>query len=159
MIGAAMPDLALLDIRVPALEAHEFLKQLKAEETLCDIPVILLAPAGDVEAVERCLAAGADDYLLAPFSPTLLKAQVRDHLDIGRQRQERRERAKQEELVKIERDVQIARNIQLSFLPSELPQPAGWEFAARFHPAREVAGDFYDGFPLVSGPACRVRHR
>ena len=54
-------------------------------------------------------------------------------------------------LLKIERDVQIARQIQLNFLPNELPQPSGWEFAARFYPAREVAGDFYDAFYMTQG--------
>ena len=151
MIGLGAPDLALLDLHAPVLDAHEVLTRLKADEATRDIPVILLAARDDVAAVERGLAAGADDYLLAPFSPTLLKAQVRDYLDVARRREERRERVKQEELVKVERDIQIARNIQLSFLPSELPQPAGWEFAARFHPAREVAGDFYDGFLLSQG--------
>ena len=43
------------------------------------------------------------------------------------------------------------RKIQESFLPDVLPQPAGWEIAARFHPAREVAGDFYDSFQLTQG--------
>ena len=151
MLKRATPDLVLLDLHAPALEPYEFLKQLKANEASRDIPVILLSPAGDLEGIERGLAAGADDYVLAPFSPTLLKTQVRDYLEIGRQRRERHERVKQQELVKIERDVQIARNIQLSFLPNELPQPPGWELAARFHPAREVAGDFYDGFPLSQG--------
>ncbi len=48
-----------------------------------------------------------------------------------------------------ERDLHIARQIQASFLPDELPQPSGWEIAVHFSPAREVAGDFYDAFPLV----------
>ena len=60
-------------------------------------------------------------------------------------------RSERENLLKLERDVQIARKIQESFLPGELPQPAGWEIAARFHPAREVAGDFYDSFQLTQG--------
>jgi sigma-B regulation protein RsbU (phosphoserine phosphatase) len=48
-----------------------------------------------------------------------------------------------------ERDLEIARRIQASFLPDELPEIPGWEIAARFQPARHVAGDFYDAFPLV----------
>jgi phosphoserine phosphatase RsbU/P len=151
MIKLGTPDLVLLDLHVAILDACEFLSQLRGSEAMPDIPVILLAPAEDLEGVERCLAAGADDYLLAPFSPTLLRAQVQNYLEIGRERQEQHRRTKQEELLKIERDVQIARNIQLSFLPSELPQPEGWELAARFHPAREVAGDFYDSFTLSQG--------
>lgn len=49
----------------------------------------------------------------------------------------------------LERDLEIGRQIQASFLPEEIPQFPGWEIAARFQPARQVAGDFYDLFPLV----------
>ena len=48
-----------------------------------------------------------------------------------------------------ERDLEIARQIQTSFLPQSLPPLAGWEIATAFQPAREVAGDFYDVFPMV----------
>ena len=50
---------------------------------------------------------------------------------------------------RLESELEIARRIQTSFLPAEIPQLPGWEIAARFQPAREVAGDFYDLFPLV----------
>lgn len=49
----------------------------------------------------------------------------------------------------LEREMEIARRIQASFLPEKLPQFPGWEIAARFQPARHVAGDFYDAFPLI----------
>jgi sigma-B regulation protein RsbU (phosphoserine phosphatase) len=49
----------------------------------------------------------------------------------------------------LEREMEIGRRIQASFLPEEIPQVPGWEIAARFRPARQVAGDFYDVFPLV----------
>ena len=49
----------------------------------------------------------------------------------------------------LERELEIGRRIQASFLPQEIPQLPGWEIAARFEPARQVAGDFYDLFPLV----------
>jgi len=48
--------------------------------------------------------------------------------------------------IKQERELQIGRQIQLDFLPEALPQVPGWEVAAQFCPAREVAGDFYDSF-------------
>ncbi len=50
-----------------------------------------------------------------------------------------------------EHEMEIARQIQASFLPDELPQLPGWEIAAGFQPARHVAGDFYDVFPLLQG--------
>lgn len=50
-----------------------------------------------------------------------------------------------------EAELEIGRQIQSGFLPSELPQPPGWEITGCFRPAREVAGDFYDVFPLAAG--------
>ncbi len=50
-----------------------------------------------------------------------------------------------------ERDLDIGRRIQTSFLPAEQPQPPGWQMAAHFKPARQVAGDFYDIFELGHG--------
>jgi sigma-B regulation protein RsbU (phosphoserine phosphatase) len=58
---------------------------------------------------------------------------------------------RQTELLKFEQELQIGRQIQADFLPEALPQPAGWEIVARFQPAREVAGDFYDAFTLSDG--------
>ena len=45
---------------------------------------------------------------------------------------------------RMEREVQLARQIQQTFLPSELPQPKGWDLDARWQTARTVGGDFYD---------------
>ena len=53
--------------------------------------------------------------------------------------------------IKQERELQIGRQIQLDFLPEILPQVKGWEIAAKFCPAREVAGDFYDSFLIGQG--------
>jgi serine phosphatase RsbU (regulator of sigma subunit)/CHASE2 domain-containing sensor protein len=50
-----------------------------------------------------------------------------------------------------ERDLEIGRQIQAGFFPDRLPSMSGWKVAARFKPARQVAGDFYDVFPLVQG--------
>ncbi len=51
--------------------------------------------------------------------------------------------------ISFEHEMEIARQIQASFLPEELTQFPGWEITARFKPARQVAGDFYDCFPLI----------
>lgn len=58
---------------------------------------------------------------------------------------------RQKELLIYEHDLQIGQQIQTNFLPGELPQPTGWEIAAGFHPARKVAGDFYDAFYVEGG--------
>ena len=53
---------------------------------------------------------------------------------------------RQRALMIVERDVQVGRQIQADFLPEVLPAPPGWEIDARFRPAKEVSGDFFDAF-------------
>lgn len=49
---------------------------------------------------------------------------------------------------RLERELQIGREIQAGFLPEVMPKVRGWEIAAFFEPARQVAGDFYDTFMI-----------
>ncbi|NLG97009.1 MAG: SpoIIE family protein phosphatase [Chloroflexi bacterium] len=51
---------------------------------------------------------------------------------------------------RLQRELQLAREMQSSFLPQEIPQIDGWQFAARWEPAREVAGDYFDFIPVSS---------
>lgn len=51
---------------------------------------------------------------------------------------------------RLEREAQMAREVQARLLPRATPQLAGWEFAAYWLPAREVAGDYFDFIP--AGP-------
>jgi GAF domain-containing protein len=60
----------------------------------------------------------------------------------------------QQEMVgreRLERELQLAHEIQQTFIPTELPQPPGWDLAAVWRAARQVAGDFYDIFELPGG--------
>lgn len=56
-----------------------------------------------------------------------------------------------EQRERLERELQMAREVQASLLPEELPQIEGFKLAASWHAAHEVAGDFYDVFPLAEG--------
>ncbi len=51
----------------------------------------------------------------------------------------------------LDAELEKGRQIQRDFLPRELPRLPGWDIAACFHPARQVSGDFYDGFLLPNG--------
>ncbi len=48
-------------------------------------------------------------------------------------------------------ELKLAGEIQMSFLPDDVPSIPGWDLAARFEPARQTAGDFYDFFHLEGG--------
>ncbi len=52
---------------------------------------------------------------------------------------------------RMERELQMARQVQRSLLPAHIPDLKNWSFAARWHPAREVAGDYYDFIHLDGG--------
>src|SRR5437867_8265596 len=136
-------DLVLLDIMMPEMDGYQVLEELQRDPALKHIPVIMISAVGEIESVVKCVEMGATDYLPKPFNAVLLKARVGATLEKKRLRDRERLYAKS-----LERELEIGREIQKSFLPEELPRAPGWEIAARFTPARQVAGDFYDAFPL-----------
>jgi phosphoserine phosphatase RsbU/P len=146
MLGQGGFDLVLLDIMMPEMDGYEVLGRLKADAVMRHIPVIMISAVGETESVVRCIEMGADDYLPKPFNPTLLQARVGASLDKKKLRDRERLYA-----ASLHRELEIGREIQRGFFPEQLPQIEGWEIAARFRPARSVAGDFYDCFSLRDG--------
>lgn len=69
-------DLVLLDILMPTMDGYELLEQMKGDPTLRHIPVIMITAVDELESVVRCIEKGADDYLVKPFNPILLKARI-----------------------------------------------------------------------------------
>jgi len=80
------PDLILSDVMMPRVDGFGVLQAVRAEESLRNIPLILLsARAGEESRIEG-LQSGADDYLVKPFSARELLARVSSHLAIARVR-------------------------------------------------------------------------
>ena len=89
------PNLILTDIMMPRLDGFGLLRALRADPELNGIPVILLsARAGEESRVEG-LDAGADDYLVKPFSARELLARVRSHLAMEKTRREAAQRERE----------------------------------------------------------------
>jgi signal transduction histidine kinase len=82
-LDAAManpPDLVITDVMMPELDGFELLAALRSQPSTASIPVIMVsARAGEESRVEG-LQAGADDYLVKPFSARELLARVRTQL-------------------------------------------------------------------------------
>jgi two-component system, OmpR family, KDP operon response regulator KdpE len=68
------PDLVILDMGLPDLDGTELLKMIRA---VSDVPIIVATARGEDSDVIRTLDAGADDYLVKPFSVEQLEARVR----------------------------------------------------------------------------------
>ena len=82
------PDLVLTDVMMPGMDGFELLRSLRSNAATQDIPIILLsARAGEESRIEG-LAAGADDYLIKPFSARELLTRVEASLKLARLRQE-----------------------------------------------------------------------
>ncbi|MGQ9827192.1 MAG: two-component system response regulator [Roseiflexus sp.] len=71
-------DLILLNLDVATSEEGyiEILQQIRLQDTTNRIPVVVIAGAGDLDLIARCIELGADDYLLKPFNDVLLHARI-----------------------------------------------------------------------------------
>ncbi|HEV7765117.1 MAG TPA: ATP-binding protein, partial [Thermoanaerobaculia bacterium] len=84
------PDLVLTDVMMPHLDGFGLLRELRANRITSSIPVIMLSARAGEEARIEGLQAGADDYLVKPFSARELLARVDGMLALTRVRQEER---------------------------------------------------------------------
>jgi signal transduction histidine kinase len=87
-IRARKPDLVLTDVMMPGLGGFELLRELRRDASLRDLPVIVLSARAGEEARVEGLDAGADDYLIKPFSARELVARVNANLEMARIRRE-----------------------------------------------------------------------
>ena len=84
-------DLVLLDIMMPEVSGFDVLEQVKADESLRHIPVVVISALSDVDSVVRCVQLGAEDYLFKPFNTVLLKARIAASLEKKRLRDRERQ--------------------------------------------------------------------
>jgi sigma-B regulation protein RsbU (phosphoserine phosphatase) len=167
-----LPDIILLDIMMPGMDGYEVCRRLKSDAKTQDIPVIFVTSMSEVEDEAKGLEVGAIDYITKPISTAIVKARVKNHLELKEAREylknqneilELRVEERTREVLelqrvefelrvaqeKVENELNIAAQIQRSILPSDFPAfPEHDEFDlyAMMTPAREVGGDFYDFF-------------
>ncbi len=83
---AHSPDLVLMDILMPEMDGYEVCRRLKADVRTRDIPIIFIS-ALDQEADEALgLELGAIDFISKPFSPPIVRARIRNHMELKQQR-------------------------------------------------------------------------
>ncbi len=79
-IQSTLPDLILLDIKMPGIDGYEVCQRLKADERSASIPVIFLSALEDEPDKVKGFQAGGVDYITKPFQPEELLARVGIHL-------------------------------------------------------------------------------
>jgi len=138
-IEKSPPDLVLLDIVMPGIDGYEVCRQLRAEESTRELPVMFLSSLEDVKDKTRGFEVGGNDYLTKPFEVLEVKARVRSLLKAKAYADAVREA--------MARDLRIAREIQMGILPADLAaitRGTGLDVHAVIEPAREVGGDLYE---------------
>ncbi len=76
----SIPDLVLMDVRMPRMTGYEACVAMKANEKLKDVPVIFLSAKGQDAEIQAGLQAGAEEYLLKPFAPGELTERITEVL-------------------------------------------------------------------------------
>jgi len=82
IIEEVPPDIILMDIMMPGIDGYEVCKRLKSKTATRDIPVVFLTALSEEENEAKGLALGAVDYITKPFSAALVKARVKNHLEL-----------------------------------------------------------------------------
>tara|TARA_Y100001933_G_C18855459_1_gene503641 strand:+ start:60 stop:764 length:705 start_codon:yes stop_codon:yes gene_type:complete len=71
------PDLILLDLMLPGIQGIDVCRVIKSDENIKNTPIIILSALGQEEDIVSGLEAGADDYVLKPFSLDVLNARIK----------------------------------------------------------------------------------
>ena len=88
MALSSVPDLVLTDVMMPNLDGYGLLAALRADARTSQVPIVMLSAQAGEEAAVAGLDAGADDYLVKPFTALELTARVRSSIELERARRE-----------------------------------------------------------------------
>jgi DNA-binding response OmpR family regulator len=79
-IQSEQPDLVLLDLAMPIMDGFAVLAEVKADQVLRDIPVIIISAEHDSKSVVKGIKQGAEDYLTKPVNADILVKKVKEYL-------------------------------------------------------------------------------
>ncbi len=75
--GQMIPDIILMDVRMPRMTGYDACRIMKADPILKDIPVVFLSAKGQDSEIQTGMDVGAEDYMLKPFAPDQLTERVK----------------------------------------------------------------------------------
>lgn len=145
-VKVSLPDLILLDIRMPEMDGYEVCELLNSDTRTKDIPIIFISALNEIEDKVKAFTVGGLDYITKPFQYEEVLARVETHLAL-RKLQKQLQIANE----KMEQELALAGEVQASFLPGKIPQIPKWQISVALIPASETSGDFFDTITLPNG--------
>lgn len=150
------PRLLLVDGTLGSDAALKVCQRERGRQSDTYVPILYIGAASPQVRLES-LEVGADAFLIRPFAPAELQAQVRALLRVKEQHELLAARSAEIHHVhkklqtayqQIDMELEIARRLQESFLPQSLPDLPKARIAVAYRPCNRVGGDFYDAFRL-----------
>ena len=144
------PDLVLLDIMMPDMDGYEVSKHLKSDPLTAHIPVIFVTAKDQEQDEADGFKAGAIDFITKPFRPLIVKARVRNHLQLIGQRNTLKVLSDKLEAFhnRLDRELQTAKETQTFLLPGttvldNIRKNYRLDVNAHFEPCSELGGDYW----------------
>jgi sigma-B regulation protein RsbU (phosphoserine phosphatase) len=150
LAAARQPDLVLLDIVMAGLDGYAVCERLKADPVTREIPVVFVTAMDAEQDETRGLGLGAIDYITKPFSAPIVKARVRNHLELKHQRDQLSQLNDELDTfhIRVAAELDMARGTLTMLLPSAsalagLEATHGIAVQAHFEPSSELGGDVW----------------
>jgi sigma-B regulation protein RsbU (phosphoserine phosphatase) len=134
-----LPDVAIVDVRMPEMNGLELMKRLHARFPDLDV-IVMTGTSEEPDAnLVQAIDAGAFYFVQKPFDRRVLVTLITRCLELRRLREER-----ERHVQSLKRDLDEARLFQMSLLPPAHAQIDELSIDARYVSCHELAGDFYD---------------
>ncbi|MCA1743147.1 MAG: fused response regulator/phosphatase, partial [Desulfovibrionales bacterium] len=140
------PDLVLLDVLMPGMDGYEVCRKIKNDPDISNIPVIFVTAKSTSEDEAYGLSLGAVDYITKPLRIPVVRARVKNHLELLWAR-----RAEAEATRKISREVESMYDLQRSIMPAGSYKSGNLSVHGLYIPSGISSGDYFDYIPLEGG--------
>ena len=120
MMNQHQYDLLLLEMSIRGTDTGQFIRRLRSNDRMSDVPIVIVVTQNDTEKLHQCMEQGADDWLIEPYSPPLLHARIGHVLEYHRKRQEERDEC--------EKAQKLADELQQVILPVGIALSAETDF-------------------------------
>jgi len=150
-IETSLPDLILLDVRMPGIDGYETCRQLKANDNYKDIPVIFISALNDIEDKLVAFDAGAVDYIIKPFQSPEVLARVRTQMELAKARKALVETSTRLEAL-MEHMVQAEKLKSLGFLAAGVAHELNTPIGNAMMGASTIEDVVEELYAAISGP-------